>query len=131
MPRKIAMFSILRDKISQGIKDVAKIIAEKSLADSDISKALVAFQMTLLEGDVAFETSQKICDSLKESMKSAQFSRVGAEAEIKDLFRKELLAILDNGQLRLEDIASATKPFFIEFLGFNGAGKTTNISKLA
>lgn len=125
------MFSILRDKISQGIKDIAKTISEKSLDDPDISKTLMEFQMTLIEGDVAFETSQKICDSLKAAMKGRQFSRIGAEAQIKDFFRNELLSILDNGQVNIEELASNEKPFLIVFLGFNGAGKTTNISKLA
>lgn len=125
------MFSILRDKISQGITEIAKAVSEKSLDDAEISKTLVSFQMTLLEGDVAFETSQKICDSLKEAMKSMPFSRVGAESQIKDFFRKELLSMLDKGELRIEEIVTREKPFVIVFLGFNGAGKTTNISKLA
>ncbi len=78
----------------------------------------------LVMGDVGVPTAQKICDELRDRVKS---DNIKDPEEITKLLR-EITADLLRGDQQLN---ISTKPSIILVIGVNGVGKTTTIGKLA
>ena len=78
----------------------------------------------LVMGDVGVPTAQKICDELRDRVKT---NNIKDPEEITKLL-KEITAGLLRGDQQLN---ISTKPSIILVIGVNGVGKTTTIGKLA
>ncbi len=78
----------------------------------------------LVMGDVGVPTAQKICDELRDRVKS---DNIKEPEEITKLL-KEITADLLRGD---QELNISTKPSIILVIGVNGVGKTTTIGKLA
>ena len=117
------------DKLKSGLSKT------KSSFDEQINKAFSSFRKVdedfldeleelLIMSDIGMDTSVKIIDNLRNTIK---LKNVQDEEEVKELLREEMKTILnevDNG-LHLE-----TKPSVILVVGVNGVGKTTSIGKI-
>ena len=79
----------------------------------------------LIMSDIGIETSTKIVDNLRKTIKKENLKD---EEDVKNALRKEMQEILDevDNKLKLE-----TKPSVILVVGVNGVGKTTSIGKIA
>ena len=86
---------------------------------------LEELEEALIMSDVGMETSAKIINRLRETIK---IKNVQEEEEVKQILRDEIKEILDevDGDLKLN-----TKPSVILVVGVNGVGKTTSIGKIA
>ncbi len=78
----------------------------------------------LIMSDVGVQTSSKICDLLREEVKS---QRVTDPSKIKGMLKEIVSGMLAGG----EELHISTKPSVILVIGVNGVGKTTTIGKLA
>ncbi len=78
----------------------------------------------LIMSDVGVQTSSKICDLLREEVKSR---RVTDPSKIKGILKEIVSGMLAGG----EELRISTKPSVILVIGVNGVGKTTTIGKLA
>ena len=78
----------------------------------------------LIMSDVGVQTSSKICDLLREEVKS---QRVTDPSKIKGMLKEIVSGMLAGG----EELRISTKPSVILVIGVNGVGKTTTIGKLA
>ena len=78
----------------------------------------------LVMGDVGVPTAQKICDELRDRVKT---DNIKEPEEITKLL-KEITADLLRGD---QELRMSTKPSIILVIGVNGVGKTTTIGKLA
>ena len=78
----------------------------------------------LVMGDVGVPTATKICDQLRERVKS---DNIKDPEQITTLLR-EITADLLRGE---QELNISTKPSIILVIGVNGVGKTTTIGKLA
>jgi fused signal recognition particle receptor len=87
--------------------------------------ALEDLEMSLIASDIGVTTSAEIAGNLRERAKREQI-RDGAE--LKDLLKEQLRAILDENA-RLPAVVAA--PEVIMMVGVNGTGKTTTSGKLA
>ncbi len=119
------MFSLLADKLQDVFKDLR---GHGTITESNITDALRAVRMALLEADVEFGVAKGFIARVKDKALGEDVLRgVHPGQQIVKIFHDELTALLggDNTPLNLD------KPGRILMVGLNGAGKTTSSAKLA
>lgn len=104
------------------------IISEKSLEEP-----LWDLEMALLESDVALDVAEEIVGYVKSELVGSNYKVGGNKKDIvEQALRKALINVLNVDTLDFDDfIEQANKPVNIAFVGVNGTGKTTTISKIA
>jgi signal recognition particle subunit SRP54 len=119
------MFSLLADKLQDVFKDLR---GHGKITESNVTDAMRAVRMALLEADVDFNVAKGFIARVKDKALGEEVLRgVHPGQQIVKIFHDELTALLggDNEPLNLE------KPARILMVGLNGAGKTTSSAKLA
>ena len=119
------MFSLLSDKLQDIFKDLR---GHGKISETNITDALRAVRMALLEADVDFNVAKGFIARVKEKALGEEVLRsVTPGQQIVKIFHDELTALLggDQSPLNLE------KPARVLMVGLNGAGKTTTSAKLA
>ena len=119
------MFSLLADKLQDVFKDLR---GHGKISETNITDAMRAVRMALLEADVDFNVAKGFIARVKDKALGEDVLRgVAPGQQIVKIFHDELTALLggDNTPLNLE------KPARILIVGLNGAGKTTSSAKLA
>lgn len=111
-------------------------ISTKTIKEDDIEEILEDLEMSLIEGDVAFEVAETIVEDVKEDLIGRKIKRKGdMELFTTNALKKSIRGIIDNGTYDLIGDIEAAKakgePYKIMFVGINGTGKTTTIAKLA
>ena len=117
------------EKLKNGLKKTKDSLMGKidallksfSAIDEDFFEEL---EETLITSDVGVETSVKICDMLRERVKS---EKIKEPEDIKNALKDIIAGILGEG----ETLDLSTKPSVILVIGVNGVGKTTTIGKLS
>lgn len=117
------------DKIKAGLKktrdsmshNVMSMLHSFTKIDEDLFEEL---EELLVMGDVGVETSQHICNKLREKVKERGITDPN---EVMELLRETVADMLRGG----EELNLHTKPSIILVIGVNGVGKTTTIGKLA
>jgi len=110
---------------------VTKKIAERRLEEKDLLPVLNELETDLIEADVAVEVAEKIKSDLLQELVGKEMKRGGEQKAIVEAFRKSMLGILDVPTVDLNQKIAQKKPVVVLFIGFNGAGKTTSIAKVA
>lgn len=119
------MFSLLSDKLQDIFKDLR---GHGKISEANITDALRAVRMALLEADVDFNVAKGFIARVKEKALGEEVLRsVTPGQQIVKIFHDELTALLggDQSPLNLEKSAR------VLMVGLNGAGKTTSSAKLA
>lgn len=119
------MFSLLADKLQDIFKDLR---GQGKISETNVTDAMRAVRMALLEADVDFNVAKGFIARVKEKTLGEEVLRsVTPGQQIVKIFHDELTALLggDASELNLE------KPARILMVGLNGAGKTTSSAKLA
>ena len=120
-------FEGLSDKLNNVFK---KLRSKGRLTESDVREAMREVRLALLEADVNFKvvkdfvktvTDKAIGTDILESLTPAQ--------QVVKLVNDELCALMGGSQSRVH--MANRPPTVIMFVGMQGAGKTTNIAKLA
>jgi len=147
------MFNLLKNTITGFINKVNKITEEKSdqiklssetkikgilsstivLSDQDVDNILSDFQMSMIQADVAVETTDYISGELREELSGKEIERDKIGSFVKMTMRNVIEDTLttDRDTNFLQDIKNLKKPVKIVFFGINGTGKTTTIAKVA
>ncbi len=119
------MFSLLADKLQDVFKDLR---GHGQISETNITDALRAVRMALLEADVEFGVAKGFIARVKDKALGESVLRgVAPGQQIVKIFHDELTALLggDKAPLNLD------APARIMMVGLNGAGKTTSSAKLA
>jgi len=119
------------DRMKQAVSRTRESLEERiegvlSLTRTVDESALEELEMSLIASDIGVTTAEEIVSTLRERAKRQQI-RDGAE--LKDLLKEQLKAILD--EERRSPQAVTTPPEVILLVGVNGTGKTTTSGKLA
>jgi len=131
----------LRIGIGQRIKSI--ITGKVRITKKEVDPLLEELEMSLLEGDVAFDVAEKIIEDLRKRFNDIEVDKNELDAFIKNSIKGTLIDILSSDrQFKLIDrivgLVDEKKqggpeknPVKILFIGPNGAGKTTTIAKIA
>lgn len=104
---------------------IDELLSYWNLADAD--KTLEQLEEALIMRDFGVATSQRICESLSEEIKSG---KVKQAKDLRNAMKQKIVDILQAGgdpTLLLDD----EKPAVLMMVGVNGGGKTTSIGKLS
>ena len=105
----------------------------KELTSEDIAPTLQKMQNHLLEKNVAFQAAEYICKRVEEQLmgkKTGAFTTMwnvvkgATEQAVNDLLNVKPTDLL-------LEIKTSKRPYVIAFVGVNGVGKSTNLSKVA
>ena len=120
-------FEGLTEKLNKVFKNLR---SRGRLTESDVKAAMREIRMALLEADVNFRvvkdfiarvSEKAVGEDILESLSPAQ--------QVVKIVNDELCALMGGGQSRIR--MANSPPTVIMFVGLQGAGKTTNIAKLA
>jgi fused signal recognition particle receptor len=109
-----------RESFSAKIADIAAMT--RTVDES----ALEELEAALLTSDLGVPTTTAVLDALRDH---ARHQAIEGGAELRDLLKEQLRAILE--EPRIEVRAPATPPRVTFLVGVNGTGKTTSTGKLA
>ncbi len=106
------------------------------LTEDDIEEILEELEIELLEADVAYDVVEKIIDSLKNQLIGIKITSKDNPEDITiNALKNAIKGILSQKNIDIFKLIDKKKemkePFVIVFVGINGTGKTTTISKLA
>ncbi|GER37117.1 signal recognition particle receptor alpha subunit family protein [Striga asiatica] len=113
------------------------IAGKANLENSDLEPALNALKDRLMTKNVAEEIAEKLCDSVAASLEGkrlASFTRISST--VQTAMEDALVRILTPRRSIdiLRDVHAAKeqgKPYVVVFVGVNGVGKSTNLTKVA
>ncbi|WP_459202378.1 signal recognition particle-docking protein FtsY [Methanococcus sp. CF] len=118
-------------------KSIKKVLGKDViLTESDIEEILEEMEMELFEADVSFEVVGEIIESLKNQLVGLKISAKADPEEITiNALKKSIKEILSQEKIDVFKLIDEKKekgePAILLFVGINGTGKTTSISKLA
>ena len=108
----------------------------KTISEKDIDDVLFELEFALLEGDVALEVAEQIINSVKEDLVGRKIKRRNDVVEFtREALKKAISEILvvEGPDIKslVQNARKTGEPLKIMFVGVNGTGKTTTISKIA
>ena len=103
------------------VKQIESVFNSFTKIDEELFEEL---EELLITADVGVNTTQKICDRLRDEIKARG---IKDPAEIKNLLRDIVCEIISGDC----ELSLNTKPSVVMVIGVNGVGKTTTIGKLA
>ena len=120
-------FESLSEKLSATFK---KLRGKGRLSENDIKEAMRDVRMALLEADVSYKVVKEFISKVSERAVGADVleSLTPAQMVIK-IVNEELTAMMGGTNAKLN--ISPNPPTVVMMVGLQGAGKTTNVAKLA
>ncbi|MGN6351160.1 MAG: signal recognition particle-docking protein FtsY [Candidatus Nitrosocosmicus sp.] len=126
------------DKLKKAFSNAARSISQKELSEKDFDKNLFDLQIALLESDVSQEVIDDLFKQIKNNLIGTKIQKnETSEQIITSTLKNNFMQILSKtGTIDLPGLIQEKKqrkggPFVIVFLGINGTGKTTTVSKVA
>lgn len=112
-------------------KKAKEKLTKKTISEDKFNDLFWDLELTLLENNVSVEVIEKIKADLKEGLVNKPLPR-DVSQRIEDTLKESVEEILSVETFDLiEKIKSSDKPFTIAFFGINGSGKTTTLAKTA
>jgi len=124
------------DKKGVGFASKAKALVferEFILTEKDIEDSLWELEMALIESDIALSVSEKIVSDVKNELVGSR-RKIGSNTGkiVEDALRKSIYEVMAANVFDFDEFVDRhDKPVHVVFIGINGTGKTTTISKLA
>ncbi len=108
-------------------------VTTTKISEAKFNELFEDLELVLLENNVAFEVVEKIKEDLKKDIVEKPIKRGEVENEIKNSLKESIedLFLVPKINLIEKIKEKGEKPFIICFVGQNGSGKTTSISKIA
>src|SRR5450432_1760424 len=126
-PEKKGLFARMKQAVSRTRDSLSERIESVVASTREVDESsLEDLETVLLSSDIGVSTTAEIVDALRECAKRRQI-RDGAE--LRDLLKEQLKAILDAHQAVLPRVSAP--PWVVLMVGVNGTGKTTTAGKLA
>ncbi|WP_048143095.1 signal recognition particle-docking protein FtsY [Methanosarcina horonobensis] len=130
---KKSFFKKLTPKVGFAQKAKALVFNREVYLDAkDLEEPLWELEMGLLESDLALSVSEAIVESVKNQL-TGTTKRIGSNTgEIVEVaLKKAILDVVSANTFDFDDyVKNREKPVHIVFVGINGTGKTTSISKM-
>jgi len=125
-PKKFNLFSKLKEGLSKTTQNLTGKLDDLFKGHITIDEELYEeIEEILITGDIGFETTMKIVDTLRTSVKKKSIKEIDGVREELKLIVEEILSS-DDAKLKIEP-----SPAILVVVGVNGVGKTTSIGKIA
>ncbi len=130
------------DKLKSAFGSLSRLATHTALSEKDVDSAISDLEMSMIESDVASEVVENVVHALKQNLVDLKIPRSEDKEQlvvsklkesIRSLFAstpKVDLLLLIKSKLQ-KNVAGEFQPFVVLFLGINGTGKTTTVSKVA
>ncbi len=122
-------------KFKESVKDfsenVKSAVAEKELDEDTLDPLLEELRLKLLQNNVSLDAAESIESNLKQELQGEKVKRGTAEEKVNEAVRQTLMDLLDDSFDLDQALEKAEHPPTVFFIGFNGSGKTTSLSKVA
>ena len=129
-PKKPKELEKLEKKVSF-LETITKTITETKISQEHFNKIFSKLEIELLESNIAANVVEKIRERLATDLIGKSLKRGDVVGIIKkDLKESILLALESPNPINILKLTREVKPLVILFVGVNGVGKTTSISKL-
>ncbi|MDD5650334.1 MAG: signal recognition particle-docking protein FtsY [Candidatus Nanoarchaeia archaeon] len=102
-----------------------------NINESEFEEIFYDLELALLENNTAVEVIEKIKSDLKEVLVNKPIERKKIKTIIQDTLRNTVEELFSIPNIDILKLAKTKKPLIILFVGVNGSGKTTTISKVA
>ncbi len=120
-------FENLSEKISVAFK---KLRSKGRLTEKDIKEAMREIKLALLEADVNFKVVREFISKVSERAVGAEvLEGLNPAQQLVKIVNEEITSLMGGEGEKLA--VSPKLPTIVMFIGLQGAGKTTNIAKLA
>jgi fused signal recognition particle receptor len=126
----------LFEKLKNTFSAIVSTLSTKELNAKDLDPILNELVLSLLECDVAYEVAEEIVKNLKSKIVGKKVPSSEVKRFVQDSLKQSILEIFKEIPKidlvkKAETIKESGAPFVILFLGINGTGKTTTLSKVA
>ena len=124
------------EKLRSAIKTITTTASQRTLKEGDTIKILTEFELALIESDIAPVIAENLVKKVKETITGTKVDRSldtesHLRAHLKNVVKNVLNEASDLDFLKVINEKKKTGNLFsIVFLGINGTGKTTTISKI-
>ncbi len=123
------------EKEKRGFLGLGRKLTTRRLTGRDIDDFFDESESDFMSNNVAVEVIDFFRRNLKERLEDRPIKRTQASGFVAGVFRDTLFEVVDQGEVDLDRMIrekkKEKKPLLMVFLGFNGSGKTTSISKVA
>jgi len=120
-------FEGLSDKLSAAFK---RLRSKGRLTESDIKEAMREIRMALLEADVNFKVAKDFIARVSERAVGVDvLEGLNPAQQVIKIVNEELTSLMGGTNSKIA--MASNPPTVVMFVGLQGAGKTTNIAKLA
>lgn len=130
---KKSFFKKLAPKVGFAQKAKALVFNREVYLDAkDLEEPLWELEMGLLESDLALSVSEAIVESVKNQL-TGTTKRIGSDTGeiVEAALKKAILDVVSANTFDFDEyVKNRQKPVHIVFVGINGTGKTTSISKM-
>jgi len=120
---------------SKSFFGLKKKVTIREFSEKDIDDFFAVTETGLMQAGVALEAIDFLRDSLKRQLVGKEINRSQVREQVSESFSRAVSEIVNQGEVDLEKIIKGAKkegrPATFIFLGFNGAGKTTCMAKVA
>ncbi|MDY6776825.1 MAG: signal recognition particle-docking protein FtsY [Candidatus Nanohaloarchaea archaeon] len=125
------MFEGLKESVSSFSEKAKETVAEKEVTEEMLEDSLWELEQGLMKSNVAVDVIERLKEDMKEELVGRSVSRRKAGAIIREALKDAIRDVLDQEPVELEEVVERESPALVLFMGFNGSGKTTTISKVA
>ncbi len=129
------MLKRLKSRFMEVLKTETEKITKKEVNEKDLLDILWEIELVLLENNVSEEACEYLTNQVKKKLVGKKVSRLNLKDEVLIEFKSAIKDLLYFSKCNfdfLDKIRNSKKnPFLVIFLGFNGTGKTTTMSKIA
>lgn len=124
------------EKLKNTFSAIVSTLSTKELNAKDLDPILNELVLSLLECDVAYEVAEEIVKNLKSKIVGKKVPSSEVKRFVQDSLKQSILEIFKEIPKidlvkKAETIKESGAPLVILFLGINGTGKTTTLSKVA
>ncbi|MGQ9781307.1 MAG: signal recognition particle-docking protein FtsY [Nitrososphaeria archaeon] len=124
------------EKLKNTFSSIVSALSTRELSDRELDPIMGEMTLSLVECDVAYEVAEEIIRKLKAKILGKKVPSSEIRKFVRESLRQSILEVFKEvPQIdvikKAEEKKKEGTPFVILFLGINGTGKTTTLSKIA
>lgn len=130
--QKIEKEEVKEEKKKGFFEKITEKVTTTKISEEKFEEIFWDLELALMENNVAIEAIDKIKKDLKKSLVDKPLKRSDLKNIVLKSLKESINELLNQPSIDIvEEIKKSEKPYAIVFVGVNGSGKTTSISKFA